>query len=535
MKRRGTGQNWQDALTVVTQESRRGYGVAEARGSSPGRTYFLWVVFAVVVGVVVARLFYLQVFEGGSKYLLSQSNTVKVERERAPRGVIYDRNGKALVRNTPDEKYGVTRQYVIGPSAAHVVGYVAEVRGDELGCRGGLCYESGSLTGRAGIEQVMEEVLRGRDGGRVIEVNAKGEEVRMLGRYEPEAGGDVMLTIDYRLQQAIYEALEGKVGAVVASDMQGRVLGLVSSPSFDPNMFTVDPKPEVLKNMLEDKDAQYFLNRAIGGAYAPGSVYKLVTAYAGLESGKLSPERRIEDTGEIKIDQYRYGNWYFDQYGKTEGELDLVGALRRSNDIFFYRVGEEVGAEELASWSKRMGLGVKTGIELPGEVEGLVPFPLWRERYIGEKWFLGNTYHMAIGQGDLLTTPVQIARMTVAAVSGRICAVTLLGGREVDCHEIEVDGRNIEVVREGMKQACAPGGTAFPFFDFEPYVLCKTGTAQHGGEKTLPHAWITVAYPGENPEMVVTVILEAAGEGSYEAGPVAKKIVEEYKKFKIEN
>ena len=305
--------------------------------------------------------------------------------------------------------------------------------------------------------------------------------------------------------------------------MQGKVLGLVSSPAYDPGKVV---------DYLTDTENLYFLNRAISGTYPPGSVFKLVTAYAGLFEHKITAETKYEDTGEIRVGIYRYGNWYFDQYGKTEGSIDLVRALARSNDIYFYKVGEAVGVENLVKWARLFGLGQKTEIELPGETAGLVPDKLWKERKTGEQWFLGNTYHMAIGQGDLLTTPLQIARMTLGVVSGRLCQVSILKDKAPTCRDLGLKTEDIATVRQGMAQVCASGGTAFPFFNFDPPVLCKTGTAQHSGQKNeedKPHAWITVAYPGENPEMILTVMLEAAGEGSAEAGPVAKAILEEWK------
>ena len=188
--------------------------------------------------------------------------------------------------------------------------------------------------------------------------------------------------------------------------------------------------------------------------------------------------------------------------------------------------------DALVKWARKMGFGEVTGIELPGERQGLVPDELWKERKTGEKWFLGNTYHMAIGQGDLLVTPAQVARMTLSAVSGRLCKLSLLKNSPVSCSDLGIATEDLALGREGMKGACASGGTAYPFFNDNPYVLCKTGTAQHSGqvgEADLPHAWITVAYPGENPEMILTVMLEAAGEGSAEAGPVAKGIIDAWK------
>jgi penicillin-binding protein 2 len=380
--------------------------------------------------------------------------------------------------------------------------------------------------GRAGLEKMMEPRLRGRDGGRLVEVDSLGTEVRELGKNEAEQGTNINLSLDSRLQQIMYNAMATHKGSAVALDMQGKVMGIVSTPTYEPSHLT---------DYLKDTEKLYFLNRAIAGTYPPGSVFKLVTALAGLTDGKITSETQYEDTGEIKVGIYRYGNWYFDQYGRTEGSIGITRALGRSNDIYFYKVGESVGVDRLVYWSAKFGLGDKTGIELPGEVAGLVPDRLWKERATGEKWFLGNTYHMAIGQGDLLVTPIQVARMTLAVVSGRLCRTSLLKDSGAECKDLGLKTGDIDLVREGMKQACASGGTAFPFFDFQPWVECKTGTAQHSGqvkEEDLPHAWITVAYPGENPEMILTVMLEAAGEGSAEAGPVAKAILEQWKKVK---
>jgi penicillin-binding protein 2 len=327
----------------------------------------------------------------------------------------------------------------------------------------------------------------------------------------------------------MYSALGGKKGSAVAIDMQGKVLGLVSSPAYDPSH---------IEDYLSDKDKLYFLNRAIAATYPPGSVFKLVTGIAGLSEDKIDRDTQFEDTGEIKVGIYRYGNWYFDQYGRTEGSISLTRALARSNDIYFYKVGEEVGVDKIVYWARKFGLGQKTGIELPGEAAGLVPDRLWKERATGEKWFLGNTYHSHRTRRSA-RDPLQVARMALTAVSGRVCQVSLLKDSVVKCPDLGLKTEDLELIREGMKGACGPGGTAFPFFEFAPWVACKTGTAQHSGQNAndpkdvagnvLPHAWIVVAYPGENPEMILTVMLESAGEGSAEAGPVAKAILEQWR------
>ena len=517
--------DWQDELALNSQRKRQGFGFAPKSAKSYElrvRVRLMWGVFVVGVSLILAKILYLQVVERGQHQLTSYANHVELQRQAAPRGMVYDNLGIALVNNVTNDGE-IARDYPLKEAIAPIMGYLSEVKDDEIGCFEGLCYQMGMDTGRAGVEKVMEPYLRGRDGGRLVEVDSAGHEVRELGNNEAEPGTEVTLAMDSRLQKIMYDALSGKSGSAVALDMQGRVLGLVSSPTYDPSHLT---------DYLKDKEKLYFLNRAIAGTYPPGSVFKLVTALAGLTDGKITAETQYEDTGEIKVGIYRYGNWYFDQYGRTEGTISLTRALGRSNDIYFYKVGEEVGVDRLVYWARKFGLGQKSGIELPGEVAGLVPDRLWKERATGEKWFLGNTYHMAIGQGDLLVTPLQIARMTLGVVSGRLCTVTLLKDNEAECKDLGLKTDDLNLVREGMRQACASGGTAFPFFDFEPWVECKTGTAQHSAqvnEEDLPHAWITLAYPGENPEMILTVMLEAAGEGSAEAGPVAKTIIEGWK------
>lgn len=496
---------------MVSQAKRRGYARNSASHGSRDtrrRTRGLWGVYLGGIALILARVIYLQVIERGAHQLSSEGNHVELQRQVAERGKILDWRGIELPQD---------------PANAPIVGYTAQVNEQELGCRDGLCYSLGMQIGRAGLAKTQEAELRGRDGGRLVEVDSTGQVVRELGGNPAEAGDDLKLSVDSRLQEIMYRALGNRPGSSVAIDMQGKVLGLVSSVSYD---------PQHPADYLADTEKHYFLNRAISGVYPPGSVFKLVSAIAGLEQGKIDSSTQIVDTGEIRVGAYRYGNWYFDQYGKTEGSLDVTQALARSNDIFFYKVGEMVGVDDLVKWAGRLGLGAKTGIELPGEQAGFVPNRLWKERTSGERWFLGNTYHLAIGQGDLLTTPAQVARMTLAAISGRLCRLSLLQERESDCEDLGTRTSNLELVKEGMAKACATGGTAYPLFGFEPYVLCKTGTAQHAGQKEegdKPHAWITVVYPGDNPKMILTVMLESAGEGSAEAGPVAKTILEGWK------
>ena len=266
-------------------------------------------------------------------------------------------------------------------------------------------------------------------------------------------------------------------------------------------------------------------NRAIAGAYPPGSTFKIVTTAAGIEDGKIDKNTLFEDTGQIVVGDYTYRNWYFTQYGKTEGKIDVIGAIKRSTDTFFYKVGEWVGPEKLTIWAQKFGLGKKTGLDISGEALGLVPDPG------GRRWFLGNTYHLAIGQGDLLATPLQINMMTsVIANGGRLCrpAISDQLSATSNCQDLELKAETLRLVREGMKEACSPGGTAFPFFDFTPAVACKTGTAEFGDPQNRTHAWLTAFAPADDPEIVVTVLVEAGGEGSSVAAPIARKVLEEW-------
>jgi len=529
--------------------------------------------------VLMGRLFELQIISGAKNRALAEGNRIKREVLPAPRGMIYDRQGKELVRNVPiyrvrekeneedkeDEEYKVIsreealgmeargetenlrmdigRNYLYGKALAHVLGYLGEA--DENEVKSGK-YKAGDLVGRMGVEEEYNEILRGQDGGEVYEVDAHGNKVREIGKVEPIPGKNLYLSIDAEVSKVAYEALETKPGAVVATEPKsGQVLVLVSSPSFNPN--------DITSQSLTDKALPFF-NRAISGAYPPGSTFKIITSVAGLEEGKIDANTTWNDTGEIRVGDYSYKNWYFTQYGKTEGTINLVRAIKRSTDTFFYKVGEWVGPKKLSDWAKAFGLGQKTGIDLPGEVGGLVPSPEWKEK-TGGHWFLGNTYHFAIGQGDISTTPLQINIMTeVIANGGKLClpkVEKVTNKKDLKCQDLKLKELTLDLIKEGMKGVCSTGGTAFPFFDFqipslpanesqhEPYtnsiekasaktgwVACKTGTAEFGDPQNRTHAWLTAFAPADSPEIVATALVEGGGEGSYVAAPVVKKVME---------
>lgn len=444
-----------------------------------------WLITLSLFGLL-ARLTAVQLIKHDYYQELARDNRVKLIKIAAKRGKIYDRNQQLLSSRE---------------AFSHVLGYVGE--GDR------------EIVGKDGLEKVYDERLRGQAGGLLVETDTNGTVVREIGRSEPEAGEDLVISLDAPLQQKAYELLAGRKGALVAGNPQtGEILAMVSSPGF---------KPDQVAQYLADPGLPLF-NRAISGVYPPGSTFKLVTAVAALEEQQIDASTRIEDTGVVTIGPYRYANWFFTQYGRTEGSLDLIGAIKRSNDIFFYRLGEKLGIVSLSEWAKFFGLGRPTGIDLPGEAGGLMPDPAWKEMVKKESWFLGDTLIAAIGQGDILMTPLQVNQMTAVIAAGGIwCRPHLVG--EPDCKKLDLNPKTIALVAEGMSQVTQAGGTAFPFFDFPVPVAGKTGTAEFGDPQNKTHAWFSGFAPIDNPGIVVTVLLEGGGEGSYQAAPVAKELL----------
>lgn len=404
--------------------------------------------------------------------------------------------------------FSLSRVYPYGSTLAHVLGYVGQVTADDLKLNPRL--PLAELVGRTGLEAKLNDVVRGKAGWLQYEVNALGEKLRLFAETPYQPGQSTQTTLDPYLSQVAAEAMQGKRGAVVIFDAQtGAILTTLSAPSFDPNVFQLNQdfiatsgaelqRAKTIHSYLTS-DTKPLFNRAVSGEYPPGSIFKLITALAGLSEGKITPETTVEDTGILKVGSYEYANWYYTQYGRTEGAIKLERAIARSNDIYFYKAAEMIGPTQLAAWARRFGLGQAVGIEVGGEAMGLVPDPVWKERATGEPWYLGNTYHFGIGQGDLLVTPLQVAQLVQAlSARGRLCKLHLLAGQPSDCHDLGLTLTELGAVRRGMIGACSPGGTAFPFFPVNQAALavaastaesdqlragavaCKTGTAEFG-------------------------------------------------------
>ncbi|HSX40097.1 MAG TPA: penicillin-binding protein 2 [Candidatus Saccharimonadales bacterium] len=592
MKSMKTGAAFSDH--IITESFHHSHSMSGGKRSMRG---FLLPVFLIVfAGILIVKLFLLQVMQGDYYRLLSDNNRIKTTTIHAPRGIIFDRNNMPLVFNMPgfrqsdlknagqkkttflDEKEGIARlaagdknleidslrQYPYKDALSHVVGYVGEISDSQLKLPQFQSYRGGDIIGKMGIEQTYEDKLKGQDGKTLSEVDASGKIIRKLGQADPIPGQNIQITIDSKLQQAAFTAMKDvKKGAAIVTTPDGQILSLVSKPSFDPNLFTLGQNyktgttsgyPDVA-SILTDGENQPLLNRAISGTYPPGSTFKLVVASSGLHNKIIDQNYQVEDSGILKVGAFSFSNWYYSQYGRTEGSVDVVKGIKRSNDIFFYELAAKIGVDQISKTASEFGLGNVLGIDLFGEEKGIVPTPEWKEKAIGEQWYLGDTYHYGIGQGYLLTTPLQVNGWTQAiANDGTLYQPHLLLDEKPSIkNQNFLDPKTISLVREGMIEACDTGGVAWPLFQFKVkneklqidgkdilpaasssaafrhvVVACKTGTAEHGGPTTEPHAWLTAFAPAYHPQIVVTVLVESSGEGSNVAAPIAKKILEEW-------
>ncbi|MDP3726860.1 MAG: penicillin-binding transpeptidase domain-containing protein [bacterium] len=561
----------------------------------PMRGFLLIVFLFAAVSILLIRLFDLQLIKGSYYRLLSESNRTRTSIIHSPRGIIFDRNGIPLVFNIPGFRKTVgektqlltreqalpllaknealevdsLRQYPYKDSFAHVLGYIGQISKEELVKNVFENRRGGDLVGKTGLERTYEEKLVGIDGKKLSEVDALGNTVRTLGKVDPHPGEDIKTNLDAKLQLAAFEAFADiKKGAIIVSTPKGEILALISKPTFDSNLFTLgdyyrtasSSAYQTVSQLLLDDRNQPLLNRAIAGTYPPGSTFKLITAAASLEQKIIDENFQIEDTGVIAIGPFSFSNWYFTQYGKKDGFLNVVSAIKRSNDVFFYKLAELVGVEKLSAMAEKFGLGRRLGIDLEDEAKGIVPTSSWKENTIGEPWFLGDTYHYGIGQGYLLATPLQVNSWTqTIANGGTVYQPHFLKNSEFRIQSSEfLNKKTISLIREGMIASCSPGGVAWPLFEFriqnskfkidgknflqvpqatfsaqfknyrKVAIACKTGTAQHGGKEDMPHAWITLFAPAYDPQIVVTVLAESSGEGSNIAAPIAKKILEEW-------
>lgn len=580
-----------------------------------GRVEALLFISLFVVLVLLSRVAYLQIAEGGYYSRLADGNRIRLVPAMAPRGLFYDRNGEILVSNRPGftvsllsimgpipdeviarlakllqideaeirsrieqhtgfdpihlksdigpeiitvleerkEDYpGVVieiqpiRNYVDHELAAHVFGYVSEINEQELEAGKEKGYKSGDIIGKFGLEKVYDRQLRGVDGGGQVEVDVTGKPVQILGKKEPVPGNNLVLTIDQRIQRAAEKAIDEQLAylqnhtefrnakaaaAVVMNPQTGEILAMVSRPAFDPNLFARGISTKDWK-LINENPNHPMDNKAISGEYPPGSTYKVVTGAAALEEGKVTPEEKIFDSGK---------HWIIPKVnasGEALGWIDFRVALAKSDNVYFYEMGNRLGVDKLEKYARMFGLGAKTGIELPYESEGLVASRAYKRKVFDEDWYLSETFDAAIGQGFNLTTPLQIASLYSEIANGGtryrpylVREITDAAGKPVKRMEpqklgdLGISRYTMDIVRDSLRDVTREGGTAgLLFSDFPVPIAGKTGTAEnsHGSD----HGWFVAYGPYENPQVVVVVLVDQGGFGAVSAVPIGKKILE---------
>jgi penicillin-binding protein 2 len=461
-----------------------------------------------------------------------------------------DPNLVAFVLERQEEFPGVEpereflREYPHGVIGAHLFGQVGEVSPKQLEDERFNGVEAGDRVGQAGIEAEYDRFLRGRNGAARVEVDALGNLTKTLTRDEPRQGEQLRLSLDLNVQQVAQQALAGGTGKgafAVMNVQNGEVLALGSQPSFDPNVFTKPITKKQLDALTSKNLGEPLLNRAIQAGYPTGSTFKLITATAALESGHITPSTPLSDPGSLTVGGVTFEN----AGGVAHGVLALPQALTVSSDVFFYQLGRDMNEKgmPLQLWAHRLGIGRRTGIDLPGEQPGRLPTPRWRNSWYKKKlterpWSVGDNINLSVGQGDLLADPLQMAVAYAAIANGgrvlrprlglRIEDATGRALQELDAptaRHIKMSASNRQAILEGLYGAAnSPGGTSTPVFEGFPIpVAGKTGTAEHVGK--ADQSWYVALAPYPNPKYVVAVTDEAGGFGADTAAPMARRIL----------
>ena len=574
--------------------------------------------------VLVARLYYLQVYEADKYKMLSDENRISTRFLLAPRGTIYDRNGEVIAKNeqnfqaliiaeqTPDinetlERFkqivplsedeekkvvadiknkrrfipvklkdnlswnevsaillhapdlpgveiteGLSRKYPMGDLYAHVLGYVGPV--SEADRKDNPLYMvPGFKIGKSGLERSMDYKLQGKSGTVKLEVNAYGRVMKEIERDPGEQGDSLTLTVDSRLQEAAYKAFGDHSGAAVVLDVRtGEILAMVSTPAFDPNLFTNGISYKQWNELLNNERSP-LIDKAVSGQYSPGSTFKIVVALAALEAGVIDADTRFYCAGATEIGNIRFHCW--NHYG--HGSLNVVEALKYSCDIFFYETALRVGVDKIREMALKLGMGEVLNVGVDNEKAGLIPSKSWKKAKYGTQWAPGDSANTGIGQGYVLVTPMQLVTMLARVVNGGYAITpTFIKPSKKDLEQIKrlkISRRHIELVKEGMYEVVnGVGGTAKRAkFNLDGVRMGgKTGTTQVRRismkerktgvirDEYLPwklrnHAWFMGFTPVDNPRYAVAVIVEHGSSGSGVAAPIASKILQEALKLDI--
>lgn len=441
---------------------------------------------------------------------------------------------------------GLSRYYPYGEKTTHLLGYVSSVSENDVK-DDPLLEVPGFKIGKAGIEKLYEKKLRGRGGNLKLEVNAFGRVMKEIEKNEGVLGERIDLTVDARLQTKAFDLLGEESGAVVLMDVHsGEILAFASTPSYDPNLMVTGINNEDWKALVNN-ERHPLTNKILAGQYSPGSTFKMIVALAGLESGIIKPDTRFFCAGKMFLGTHPFHCWKHSGHGY----LDVVQALQHSCDIFFYEAAQRIGIEKIADMSRRLGLGDKVGIGFDGEKSGLIPDKAWKQKRFKEPWHPGETLISGIGQGYILTTPIQLVTMVARLVNGGyevIPSLTKVSDEDQkNIKRINLSPTYLDIIKEGMFNVVnVPGGTAYGSrFDYNGMKMGgKTGTTQvrrislkerQSGilkESELPwrlrnHALFVGYAPQNNPKYAVAVLVEHGGGGSSVAAPIGGKLLQE--------
>lgn len=560
-------------------------------------------VLAVGFLIIAVRIWQLQILQGDELRKASESNRLRVIGVPAPRGIIFDRNGIPLVKNTPyycasvipgefDKaniealskllqvpavellnkmnrsgqspsipvklKEGlsfqevsyiegrrsdfpgllieteVSREYIYGTAASHLIGYLGKMSPNQKKNPEFRDVPADAFIGQWGVEKFFDKSLRGTAGQRIIEVDALGREIRLLQEVPPVKGNDLTLSIDIAVQTEAEKAFEGRAGSLVAMKPDtGEILGFVSSPSFDPNMFAKGISGAEWTSLIQDKKIP-MLNRAVQSQYPPGSTFKILMATAALETGVADEKSVVNCRGGIN-----YGKWHFGCWQKKgHGAVSFHRALVESCDVYFYEMGKRLGIDRIYDYASRFGLGRITNITIGNEKKGLIPNTHWKLQAKKAPWLLGETFVNSIGQGYVLVTPVQMAvMMSGISNGGNIYRPSILkDSKPVLLSNAGVKPETFDKIRSALSGVVnEPGGTGGAARSTVTTIAGKTGTAQVVSlrkgtalEKYKDHAWFVAFAPVEKPQIALSVMVEHGGHGGSAAAPIAKKAIEGY-------
>ncbi len=449
---------------------------------------------------------------------------------------------------------GPKRDYPLKEITAHLIGYIAEINERELKAYykspSRPDYRPGDTIGKSGVESAFEHILKGRNGGRQVEVDAYGRVINTLKSKPPYPGDNIRLTIDLPTQVAAWEAMKEKSGAAVAIDpANGHILAMASSPSFDPNIFTTGISKQDWEELRDNPD-NVLTNRAIQGQYPPASTFKVITAAAAIEEKVITPKTRITSGSSFWFAGREYRDWKEEGHGR----ISLHRAIVESADTFFYQVGLKVGIKKIARYAKNFGFGRKTGIRLKDEKPGLVPTAEWKKSVYGSPWYLGETVNVAVGQGFVLSTPLQLLNAYASIANGgklytpRLALEVTTPDDEVITRfspeqnsNVLVSKQTLDLIKGALRGVVTEkGGTARGLSYSGLKIAGKTGTAQvvrmkersdnieDQPYKLRDHAWFVGFAPYDNPRIAVAVIVEHGGFGSRAAAPVALELFKAY-------